>query len=84
VKTGNVFFVLLVAAVCWLFAGAETARADKHKFRRVAELEKTPFKVAKQLQAGDKHVIDFGERRNITGLRISDGGGGKYRVYLKR
>ena len=46
--------------------------------------KKTPITVAKRLNKGDKHVVDLGPKRRITGLRISDDAGGTYRVYLKR
>jgi len=45
--------------------------------------KKTPIKVTAELKEGDKHVIPLGERRQITGFRISDGGGGTYRVYVR-
>jgi hypothetical protein len=44
----------------------------------------TPHTVAAKLNKGDKKVVDIGPRRRITGLRISDDGRGKYRIYLKR
>ena len=43
----------------------------------------TPVKIMREMKAGDKHVIPLGERRHITGFRISDGGGGTYRVYVR-
>lgn len=45
---------------------------------------KDPITVARRFQAGEKHDIDLGRERNVTGLRISDGGRGRYRVSTKK
>jgi hypothetical protein len=44
--------------------------------------KKTPIKVVAKLQKDAKHVVDFGKIHNITGIRISDDSGGKYKVML--
>ena len=44
--------------------------------------KKTPVKVTARINKGEKHTVDFGKVYSITGLRISDGAGGKYKVML--
>jgi hypothetical protein len=41
---------------------------------------KTPIKVARLFNKGEKQNIDLGSARLVTGLRISDGGKGKYKI----
>ena len=44
--------------------------------------EKTEVKVAKRLQPNEVLAIDLGESgRTVNGLRISDNGGGEYKIY---
>ena len=38
-RRARILFTIMTAALCWAFTGMETARADKPKFRRVAEFE---------------------------------------------
>lgn len=45
--------------------------------------KKTPFTVARRFNDGEKQNIDLGQSRNVTGLRISDGGRGTYKVFTK-
>lgn len=44
---------------------------------------KDPITVARRFNAGDKQDLDLGRERNVTGLRISDSGRGRYRVNVK-
>ncbi len=44
--------------------------------------DKLPVTVARSMQAGESADVAFGPRRMVTGLRISDGGGGTYRVVI--
>jgi hypothetical protein len=43
---------------------------------------KTPFTVAKSLAKGQQHIIELGSNRQVTGCRISDGGGGTYEIHV--
>jgi hypothetical protein len=45
--------------------------------------EKDARPQAVRLSAGERHVIVLGGRRHVTGLRISDSGGGNYSVYVR-
>ncbi len=45
--------------------------------------QKTPITVAQRFEKGQKHAIDLGVKRLITGFRISDGAGGRYRVQVR-
>jgi hypothetical protein len=44
---------------------------------------KDPLTVARRFNAGDKQDLDLGRVRNVTGLRISDGGRGRYKILVK-
>ena len=44
---------------------------------------KTPHTLAVRLAAGESREIDLGSARNVTGLRISDGGKGTYEVQVR-
>jgi len=44
---------------------------------------KTPITVAQRFNAGDKRDLAVGGKRNVTGLRISDGGRGSYTIRVK-
>ena len=44
---------------------------------------KNPITVARRFAKGEKQDIDLGTARQVTGLRISDGGRGKYKVHAK-
>jgi hypothetical protein len=44
------------------------------------DVAKTPIKVARLFNKGEKQNIDLGSARLVTGLRISDGGKGKYKI----
>ncbi len=44
---------------------------------------KDPITVARRFNAGEKQDLDLGRVRNVTGLRISDSGRGRYRVNVK-
>ncbi|NLG35656.1 MAG: hypothetical protein GX548_09925 [Lentisphaerae bacterium] len=44
---------------------------------------KDALTVGRRFNAGDKQDLDLGRVRNVTGLRISDGGRGRYRVSTK-
>lgn len=46
--------------------------------------KKTSIKVVTKLAKGNKKEVSLNGRRSLTGIRISDGGGGKYRIYLKK
>ena len=45
---------------------------------------KSPMAVARNLAVGQEHVLNLGSVRMVTGLRISDGGGGTYEVFVER
>ena len=38
----------------------------------------TSVTVARKLSKGEEHKVELGERKMVTGLRISDGSGGRY------
>lgn len=44
---------------------------------------KTPITVARRFNKGDKQDLDLGSVRNVTGLRISNQGPGKFKVHAK-
>ncbi len=44
---------------------------------------KTPITVARRFNKGEKQDIDLGSARNVTGLRISNQGPGKFKVHAK-
>ena len=44
---------------------------------------KTPITVARKFALKETCDLDLGNRKMVTGFRISDGGGGRYRVYVK-
>lgn len=44
--------------------------------------KKTPITVGRRLGVGESVDLPFGPKRLVTGLRISDGGGGTYRVFI--
>ena len=44
---------------------------------------KTPHTLAVRLAAGESREIDLGSARNVTGLRISDGGKGTYEIQVR-
>jgi hypothetical protein len=44
---------------------------------------KSPITVARAFTQGQKQDIDLGSERQVTGLRISDGGKGKYKIHAK-
>ncbi len=44
--------------------------------------DKLPVTVVRSMQAGESADVAFGPRRLVSGLRISDGGGGTYRVVI--
>lgn len=44
---------------------------------------KDPITVARRFNKGEKQDLDLGHDRNATGLRISDGGKGRYKVHVK-
>lgn len=44
---------------------------------------KNPITVARRFNQGEKQDIDLGSVRMVTGLRISDGGRGKYKINTK-
>ena len=44
---------------------------------------KSPITVARRFNQGEKQNLDLGYDRNVTGLRISDGGQGRYKVHAK-
>ncbi|HHX97378.1 MAG: hypothetical protein WAQ74_01305 [Kiritimatiellia bacterium] len=44
---------------------------------------KEPITVARRFNKGDKQDLDLGRSRNVTGLRISDSGKGRYKVHAK-
>lgn len=44
---------------------------------------KTAVPVAGQFKKGEEHIITLDAVQNVTGLRISDGGRGKYGVYVQ-
>lgn len=46
--------------------------------------KKTPITVATSLNKDQKKEVSLGGRKQLTGIRISNTGGGKYRVYLKK
>ena len=46
--------------------------------------KKTPITVATKLTKGQKKEVSLSGRKSLTGIRISNTGGGKYRVYLKK
>ncbi|MDD5705804.1 MAG: hypothetical protein PHR35_07745 [Kiritimatiellae bacterium] len=46
--------------------------------------KKTPYPLAiRRAKGQESYVIELGSRRQVTGLRISDGGRGVYRVSVK-
>jgi hypothetical protein len=45
--------------------------------------KKTPIKVVTKMTKGQELPIDIGAKRQITGFRISNDGGGKYQVWVK-
>ena len=44
---------------------------------------KDPITVARRFSQGEKQDLDLGRDRTVTGLRISDGGKGRYKVHAK-
>ena len=44
---------------------------------------KNPVSVARAFTQGQKQDIDLGSERQVTGLRISDGGQGKHKIHAK-
>lgn len=44
----------------------------------------TPVRVARRLATGESHEITVGNKVNVTGLRISDDGRGRYRVEVRK
>jgi hypothetical protein len=44
---------------------------------------KDALTVGRRFNTGDKQDLDLGRVRNVTGLRISDGGRGRYRISTK-
>ena len=46
--------------------------------------KKTPITVATKLTKGQKKEVSLNGEKSLTGLRISNTGGGKYRVFLKK
>lgn len=44
---------------------------------------KKPISVARAFTQGQKQDIDLGSPRQVTGVRISDGGKGKYKINAK-
>ncbi len=46
--------------------------------------KKTPITVATKLTKDQKKEVSLGGRKSLTGIRISNTGGGKYRIYLKK
>lgn len=44
---------------------------------------KSPVTVARRFSEGEKQDIDLGSARQVTGLRISDGGRGTYKIRAK-
>ena len=44
---------------------------------------KSPVTVARRFSAGETQDIDLGNARQVTGLRISDGGRGAYKIRAK-
>lgn len=44
---------------------------------------KTEIRVARRFSQGEKQDIDLGYDRNVTGLRISNQGPGKFKVHAK-
>lgn len=44
---------------------------------------KNPITVARRFNQGERQDVDLGGERQVSGLRISDGGRGKYRVRVK-
>ena len=42
--------------------------------------KKTPIKVVSTITEGQEKLIEIGERRMVTGFRISDQGGGTYAI----
>ena len=45
---------------------------------------KTPIKVARGMKKGQTYDIDLGGTRQVTGFRISDAGGGRYRLHVHK
>ncbi len=45
---------------------------------------KTPYPVGRRMAKGEHHIIDLPERVMVTGFRISDGGGGRYEVHVRK
>ncbi len=43
----------------------------------------TPHRVGGRFTAGQNHVVDLGEPKMVTGLRISDDNRGRYKVYVR-
>ncbi len=46
--------------------------------------KKTPIKVTVKLTKGQEHTVSLNGMHSLTGIRISNNGGGVYRVYLKK
>lgn len=44
----------------------------------------TPIRVAARLNKGDTHVVRVGDKINVSGLRISDDGRGRYVVRARQ
>ena len=44
---------------------------------------KDPITVGRRFNTGEQQDLDLGRDRNVTGLRISDGGRGTYKVKVK-
>jgi len=45
--------------------------------------KKTPITIARGLRKGQKFDIDLGGRKQVTGFRIRDSGGGRYRLHVQ-
>ena len=46
--------------------------------------KKTSIKMAVKLEKGKEHTISLNGMHSLTGIRLSNSGGGVYRVYLKK
>lgn len=44
---------------------------------------KEPIAVARRFEKGEKQNLELGRKRNVTGLRISDNGQGRYKIHAK-
>lgn len=45
--------------------------------------DKTEYRVARQLAAGEKYDVELGQTRNATAFRISDKGPGQYKIRVR-